>query len=97
MTQRDFSEMVQDWWGFAAFLAGTVLAFWMGTKRREWQLQEAIKDIEELKQRMREAEREQRSEANSIAGITSALQSISENQRRILAAIDALQTGKADK
>lgn len=97
MTQRDVSEWVQDWWGFTLFIVGTVAAFWMGTKRREWQLQQAVKDIEELSSRIRDVEREQHREETNISRITTAMENIIATQNRILDAISVLQRDKADR
>jgi len=91
------SAAVQDWWAFLAFAIGSAGAFWLGTKRREWQLQQAVKDIEVLENRMRDLEVAQRSEAVTIGELAATMKSIATTQDRILAAISALQTGKVDK
>jgi len=91
------SAAVQDWWAFLVFAIGSAAAFWLGTKRREWQLQQAVKDIEILESRMRDLEVAQRSEAITIGELAATMKSIATTQDRILSAISELQTGKVDK
>lgn len=86
-----------DQWQFLVFAVGGAMAFWLGTKKSEWQLQRAIKDIEELKQRVRASERAQSKEAIDIGRMAVALEGISHNQERILAEIATLHSGKVDK
>jgi len=98
MSQRnDVTGWVFDQWQFIVFAVGGALAFWLGTKKSEWQLQRAIKDIEELKERVRASERMQSEESTSISRMAAALDGISHNQERILNQIADLHRDKVDK
>ncbi len=91
------TEALQDWWAFIVFLLGSAASFHLGTKRSQWQLQQALQDIEELDQRLKQAEKLMGDEAIAMAEVTSTLKAVAENQNRILDAIGSLQSGKVDK
>lgn len=93
----DVTNWIFDQWQFILFVVGGAGAFWLGTKKSEWELKRAIKDIDELKKRVQVSERVQSKEAIDIGKMTVALENISHNQERILAEVASLQSGKADK
>lgn len=96
-SENKVAAFIQDWWHFLVFLAGAVLSFWLGSKKAQWQLQQAIRDVDYLRQRVEGLETRQQQEISAMARVETQIAAVSQNQMRILDAIQALQQGKQDK
>lgn len=86
-------SILKDWWAFAAFVGGGVVAFFLGQERRRYKIEDLAQKFERFEIELESLKNQGRQEAVSVAEVRVQL-------TMILAAVTELREelrGKADK
>lgn len=93
MTRPEISDIVADWWQFAAFVTGTAVAFLIGRERQRFKVDQIGRDVDAQGKRIAALEAQGNAEAVQLAEIVV-------TQGHILTALEDIKEtlrGKADK
>lgn len=85
--------IINDWWAFAAFVAGGVIAFLMGQERRRYRVDDLARKVERLDEDVRDLKAQGSADAVTLAEIRVQL-------KTIISALSDIREdvkGKADK
>lgn len=91
--KADIAALAADWWQFGVFLAGAIIAFFVGKERQRFRVDQIGKEVEAQGKRIEALEKQGNAEAVQLAQIVT-------TQGHILKALEEIKgtlKGKADK
>lgn len=68
--------IIQDWWAFAAFVAGGVIAFLLGQERRRYRVDDLARTVERLDKDVRDLRAQGSADTVTLAEIRVQLRTI---------------------